>query len=319
MPVSITKNKVSEQCIEQMVCKAFPQEKIKNIIELTEGFFNVAFQVSLEKRDVILKIAPPPDAIVMTHEKDIMQSEVRAMKMIEEQSIVPVPRVLFYDRGREICKSDYFFMEKLEGSSFSNIADKIAQEEKDKVFFQMGKYTKAINSIENDIFGYFGQKEKQGSNWYEVFRSMVMDTYSDAKRKNISIPVSEEQILSMLKADKEIFEEVKKAKFVHWDIWAGNVFVENKTVTGIIDFERCLWADELMEVGFRTYGLEKAFFKGYGIEELSDKQLKRAKWYDIYLFLIACLECDYRMYDNKGMYEWGSEMLKKSIHEKSRW
>lgn len=82
MPVSITKNKVSEQCIEQMICKAFPQEKIKNMVELTEGFFNVAFKISLEKRDVILKIAPPPDAIIMTHEKDIMLSEVNAMKMM---------------------------------------------------------------------------------------------------------------------------------------------------------------------------------------------------------------------------------------------
>ena len=41
----------------------------------------------------------------------------------------------------------------------------------------------------------------------------------------------------------------------------GNVFILNKRITGIIDFERCLWADELMEVGFRTSVITASSFK----------------------------------------------------------
>lgn len=213
----------------------------------------------------------------MTYEKNIMYSEVDVMKMIAEKAPVPVPKILFYDNSHDICESDYFFMDMLQGSSFSSIMDNMSQEEKDKIYFEMGKYTQIINSIQNNKFGYYGQKEKQNENWYITFKEMIMDTYSDAKYKDIIIPISQEEILILLEKDKNIFENVHTPKLVHWDIWAGNVFVKNNRIEGIIDFERCLWADELMEVGFRTYGYKKAFYKGYGIDKLSDEEKRRAK------------------------------------------
>lgn len=315
MPVSITKNNIDKRTILKMVQKAFLTEKVKEIVELTEGFFNVAFRIGLEDKNVILKIAPPVDTEIMTYEKNIMYSEVDVMKIIAEKAPVPVPKILFYDNSHDICESDYFFMDMLQGSSFSSIMDNMSQEEKDKIYFEMGKYTQIINSIHNNKFGYYGQKEKQNENWYITFKEMIMDTYSDAKYKDIIIPISQEEILILLEKDKNIFENVHTPKLVHWDIWAGNVFVKNNRMEGIIDFERCLWADELMEVGFRTYGYQKAFYKGYGIDKLSDEEKRRAKWYDIYLFLISCLECRYRMYDNTDTYVWGCDMLNKSIVE----
>ena len=68
-----------------------------------------------------------------------------------------------------------------------------------------------------------------------------------------------------------------------------------------------------MEVGFRTYDYNKNFFEGYGIKELTESQKRRAMWYDIFLFQIARLECDYRQYDNRWAYEWSGEMLPKWV------
>lgn len=84
--------------------------------------------------------------------------------------------------------------------------------------------------------------------------------------------VSEEYIIELLNKDKSYFEEVKVPKLVHWDLWAGDIFVLDKNITGFTNFERYLWADELMEVGFRTYGYNKYFFQGYGIDSLNDNQ-----------------------------------------------
>lgn len=318
MPVSITKNQVSQAQIRQMAGRAFPGEAVREIAELTEGYFNVAFRVELEDRTVILKIAPPAEAAVMTHEKNIMRSEVEAMRLVAGQGIVPVPEVLYYDDSHELCGSDYFFMEFLEGKSFSSVMEEMSGAEQEPVYFQMGKYTRAINGITNDRFGYFGQEEKQGGTWFPVFRSMIEDTFADGRRKQIGLPVAEERLLAMLEEDREIFEAVRTPRLVHWDIWAGNVFVKNGTVTGIIDFERCLWADELMEVGFRTSGYEESFYRGYGMELLSPEQKQRAKWYDVYLYLINCLECDYRMYETRDMYRWACGMLERSVRELER-
>lgn len=310
MPVSVTKSSLSNDIINRMVKKAFGQEAEK-IIKLTEGFFNAAYKIELDEKSVLLKISPPEETEIMTHEKNIMESEVVSMRMVKKETKVPVPEILFYDDSHTICNSSYFFMEFLEGKSFSSIFDKMEQKEKDFIFNKMGSYTYMLNQITNTTFGYFGQKDRQGKNWFEVFKQMIMDTYFDAERKNIFTPVNQQKLLKMLEEDRNYFEMVKEPKFVHWDIWAGNVFIRNNDVVGIIDFERCLWADPLMEVGFRTYGYENAFFEGYGLTKLSEEELRRAKWYDIYLFLISCLECDYRQYDNRGAYDWGCDMLNK--------
>ncbi len=255
MPVSITKNKKDKQTILNLVHQAFPDQEIEKTEELTEGFFNVAYGITLtDGSEVILKIAPTGDMDVMTHEINIMYSEVVSMKMIAR--------------------------------------------------------------IKGSRFGYYGQTDKQGDNWFTVFRSMLQDTYQDAERKSINIAVPMEQLLLLLDRDRHIFEQVKEPSFVHWDIWAGNVFIDEDKITGIIDFERCLWADELMEVGFRTCWCEKGFIEGYGFKELKPDQLIRAEWYDIYLFLICCLECDYRMYDNRGAYEFGTKMLLEWVEKK---
>lgn len=314
MPVSITKSTLSTERINAMVERAFGT-KADSIVELTEGFFNIAYKIEVNNQSVILKIAPPQDIDVMTHEKNIMFSEVDSMRMIQRESSVPVPKILFYDDSLTLCDRSYFFMEMLDGCSFSSCMEQLNSEEKYDIFYEIGKNTKELNQLFNTKFGYYCQEDKQGTNWYEVFKSMLEDTYADAARKNVNIPVEKQQLLALLEKDKAIFDEVAQPKFVHWDIWAGNVFIKDKNIVGIIDFERCLWADELMEVGFRTYGSEKGFFDGYGITQLTKTQEKRAKWYDIYLLLIVSLECDYRKYDTMDSYHWACEMLEKWVYE----
>lgn len=312
MPVSITKGIVSNEMINCLVNKAFGKNALE-IEELKEGYFNIAYKIRLEDRCVVLKIAPSKDVEIMTHEKNIMFSEVDSMKMAAKNTGVPVPEIFYYDPGCTILDREYFFMEMLEGQSLSSLDGKLSENDKQDIYFTAGKYTRMLNQIKGKKFGYYAQADKQGDNWYEVFRSILLDAYYDAERKDILIPVEKEELLLLLEKDKAVFEAVKTPRFVHWDIWDGNIFVKDNKIEGIIDFERCLWADELMEVGFRTYGYNKAFFDGYGISKLNPEEERRAKWYDIYLFLIWCIEGDYRKYENRGLYEYGCEMLKKWV------
>ena len=310
MPNSITKNKKDEKTIERIFKKAFPDKQIKQVQELSEGFFNVAYHITMvDHTEVILKIAPSAEMDIMTHEINIMYSEVDCMKKVAKETAIPVAEILYYDNSHTICDSDYMFMKKLKGRSFHSCMDAMSEEQKEQIFRKMGEYTAVINCIKGSKFGYYGQPDKQGDQWFYVFRDMIKDTYYDAGRKNIEIKVPRDKLLYLLDQDRERFEQVKEPKLVHWDIWAGNVFVCDNEITGLIDFERCLWGDELLEVGFRTCWYGKAFFDGYGLDKLNKDQLRRAMWYDIYLFLISCLECDYRCYDDKGAYEWGSKML----------
>lgn len=315
MPDSITKNTQDHSKIKEMFHKAFPTEQIKIISELKDGYFNVAYKIETPERKMVLKIAPAETTAIMTYEKNIMAIEVEVMGIIAEQTEIPVAKVLYYDNSHSTCDADYFFMEFLEGDNFADKQGSMTAREQAEIHYQIGHYTRLMNQICGERFGYYGQPEKQGSNWYEVFRSMLEDIFSDANRKDIILPVSEETLLNLYDNRRAVFEKVTTPRLVHWDIWAGNVFIKNNKVSGIIDFERCLWADELMEVGFRTYGFEQAFFDGYGMQALDEEQKCRAKWYDIYLFLINSLESDYREYTDRGISRWGSEMLVKWVEE----
>lgn len=311
---SITKNRISNVEITNMIQKAFVTQTAVSITELTEGFFNVAYLIELTNgNEVILKIAPPKEAIIMSHEKNIMLSEVQAMRLVAEQTDVPVASVLFYDNSHDVCEVDFFFMDKLPGRSYNSLMNELSDTSKQNIDVQIGHINSQINKISGEKFGYFGQLDKQGTVWFEVFKGIVEDTIQDANRLGIDLHLEAQYLIEQLDRDKPYFDEVTEPCLVHWDLWAGNIFIEHERVTGIIDFERCLWADKLMEVGFRTFANKDPFMKGYGIHELTDNQKIRAEWYDMYLFLISALECDYRKYEDRGVYNWAIHMIKESF------
>ncbi len=314
MPNSLTKGIITEETINCMVKKAF-EENALEIQELKEGYFNIAYKVRLKDRNVVLKIAPSREIQVMTYEKNIMFSEVDSMRMVAERTEVPVPGILFYDNSGSVIDREYFFMEMLQGQSLSTLQDALPEEDKQEINYRLGQYTRQLNHIKGERFGYYAQPDRQGENWYEVFRDMIRDIYADARRKDIAMPVEEDETLELLEQDRAIFEAVKTPRFVHWDIWGGNVFIADNKIEGIIDFERCLWADALMEAGFRKHEYNKAFYEGYGIEDLTREEKRRARWYDVYLALLWCLETDYRGYDNRDFYHMGCRAVQDGIED----
>lgn len=307
---SLTKYRQSKEVIERMVQKYFPGNGLEKYIELTEGYFNVAYEVKLENgKELILKIAPRQDMRVMTYEKNIMYSEVNAMKLAQEKGEIPVPKVLGYDASCTICESPYFFMEKVDGRSMNSIRSNLTERQIETIYEEVGKIDATINQIVCPCFGYPGQKELQGKDWYSAFKTMLEAEVEDARRGNVDLKISVEQMWKALKKDQHIFKEVTEPRLVHWDCWDGNIFVKNGRVSGIIDWERCIWGDSLMEVGFRSYDQNLSFQKGYGITTFTESQRRRILWYDVYLLIEMSLECEYRHYDSMEMYDWATGQL----------
>lgn len=308
--MSVTKHRLTRETIEQMAGKAFPQDLVSEYRELTEGYFNIAYLLRLtDGREVILKVAPPPEAQIMSYEKNIMFSEVDSMRRVAAQTDVPVAAILFYDDSHTLCPSDYFFMEKLPGASFFSVEKDADEFARKRIQYQMGEYNARLHQITGERFGYYGQPESQGKDWYPVFRAMLALGIRDADAMQIDLQMDVQAMEQLLERDRYCFEEVDTPRLVHWDLWAGNVFVTGDTITGLIDFERCIWGDPLMEVGFRRYAFDEAFRKGYGAGEWTASQKKRAMWYELYAFLVMALECDYRQYETKDMYHWSTQML----------
>lgn len=311
---SSTKNRQSREQLEQMVEKGFPGVGVRDIQELTEGYFNVAYLMTLgDGREVILKVAPLPDALIMSYEKNIMYSEVMAMRLVQEHTSVPVAEVLYYDPSRTLCPSEYFFMSKLSGRSLFAMKEDGVEVDESAIQYRVGQLNREINTIVGQQFGYCGQPDLQSRSWYEAFRWMLETAVADARAKDIDMTIDPDEMLRLLERDRDILGEVTQPTFVHWDLWDGNIFVENGQVVGLIDLERCIWADPLLEVGFRSNNQHPDFLRGYGKTTFTPSEQRRILWYDAYGFSVGCLEYEYRQYDSTFFYDLSTEGLRKAM------
>jgi len=314
---SITKRKLKLEEIKKLVKCAFGEDKIEYLEEMEEGYFNAIYYIRLSQgREVILKVAPSKEVLLLTYEKDIMRAEVEVLRLIKAKSSVPVPRVYFYDNSGSIIENEYYFMEKIIGEPYSKAVDTHTEEEKNKIEESIGRYNSLINDIKCDTFGYYAQQDKQRDNWADAFLIMIKDILEDGSHFDIPLPLPYDEIYELILDNASYLKEVKTASLVHWDLHPGNIFIDEKNqISGIIDCERALWGDPLMEVYFSNMFNPNNFSKGYSKEMLKTKAEKcRRTMYNIYLYLVMVIECTYRQYKSNDQEKWTFDLLTKEIN-----
>jgi aminoglycoside phosphotransferase (APT) family kinase protein len=317
-----TKNRKNREEIEAMVKRSFNGMGLADtedaITELKEGWFNVAYNVKLaDGRESILKIAPPVDSEVLSYEKNIMNTEVNMMRLAGKETDVKVPEVYYYYEKKDVCDSDYFFMEKLTGNNYGNVKETFSEEMNSRINYQIGESLRMINSIEDkSYFGYDGNPELRGSTWRETYLKIINAVLENGKRKQVDIGHSYDEVYGLIESHSHYLDAVTTPHFVHWDCWDSNVFVQDGNVVGIIDFERVLWADILLESIFRTMNADQ--LAGYGKTEFTYDETVKCKLYDAYLNLVMIIECYYRSYD-KDFKENLEQYALKSLANNVKW
>lgn len=303
--MGITKNKQSEETILTMAKAAFPEREKPQITELTEGMCNAAYRLQYEDGfSTVLKIASPDREGFMSNEINLMEAEVRAMELVAEKTDIKVARVYRYDTTRELCAGDYFFMENMEGASWNFVKATLDEETNSALRMEVGKLQSKLSKVQGEKFGLLGDDSHKFDTLYDFVYFLIKNVLDDAEKRNVIIGVPKERILTKLEQDRDIFGEVKVPSLVHWDMWEGNIFVKNGHVSGIIDWERAMWGEPLMDDRFRFHNRHEDFLKGFGIKELSASQLRRICWYDILLYLTMMTEVTYRGYEDDGQYRW---------------
>jgi aminoglycoside phosphotransferase (APT) family kinase protein len=292
-----------------MIKKAFPSKTAAAIRELTEGMCNVTYNITFaDGYECILKIAAKDRTGNTSNEINLMEAEVTAMKLVREHCSFKVADVLAYDCSKTICDGDYFFMEKLPGTNYSFIRDKMPEETKRNIAKEIGGISRQLCSITNPQFGFLGDTKRYDC-LADFVRTMLTNLISDGQKKNVDWGCDVDRLLEEFEAEKHIFDEVKSATLVHWDMWEGNVFVEEDHVSGIIDWERAMWGEPFMDDRFRKHNRNNDFLEGFGKQEFTETESKRLRWYDIILYLTMMVEVFYREFEDKGQYYWSKEQL----------
>lgn len=310
--MGITKNKQTKENIIRMARAAFPQRGTPQIAELTEGLCNAAYRLTYEDGfKTILKIASPIKTGFLTNECNLMEAEVKAMKLVAENTKIKVAAVYSYDTTKKLCDGDYFFMENLEGASWLSVKDSLGEEANSRIHMEVGKLQKELSAVTGDKFGLLGDPVHRFDNLYEFIYFLIDNVLNDAEKRDVVIGVSRDEILTKLSGDKDFFETVRIPTLVHWDMWEGNIFVKEGHISGIIDWERTMWGEPFMDDRFRYHTRHEDFLKGFGITELSEAELRRIYWYDILLYLTMMTEVTYREYEDDSQYRWVKPMFDK--------
>ncbi|MBU4465927.1 MAG: aminoglycoside phosphotransferase family protein [Actinobacteria bacterium] len=315
---SRTKNRQPAATLRSMVERAYgaaaclPDDDFAS--ELDHGWFNAVYRVRLrDSRDVVLKIAPSPRLKVLTYEHDLMRNEWAALEVLRAESLA-VPAVEFADPSREICDADWFFMEFVEGENFGQLIEQgaLSTVAAENLYEQLGELNRGVNKIVGPGFGSIA--EPHWSSWRAAFTNLVEDVLRDGEAIVVDIGCSYRRVRKVLAAHSPVLEDVTEPRFVAWDLWPSNTMTSGGRITALIDPERAMWGDPLMEAGLLgpdlpIFGDRTAFGRGYRLGSLSPSEELRRRLYTMYLILVMIVEPGYRGTQDPHQVVWCRDRL----------
>ncbi|BDZ41874.1 aminoglycoside phosphotransferase [Paraoerskovia sediminicola] len=315
---SITKNRQSTTTLRAMVERAYGPQQVPDgddfATELSYGFFNALYRVRLrDGTQVVLKIAPPADVALMTREHGMMRNELAAMDLVRRESDVPIPRLDFVDVTGEVIGADYFFMEHIDAPCFGIAAEagELSTAEVTAGFEDLGAVNRRLAAI---VGPHFGPLEGEGfATWREAATAWFEDVLTDGEKAAVDLGWGYGDVREAWAAHADALEAVTEPRFVEVDLWAKNSMIRDGRIVAVIDHERAMFGDPLMEAGLTGLDLPDfpdpaPFARGFGLGELSDHEHTRRHLYTLWLAVTMLVETTYRGQPPEK-YRWACDQL----------
>ncbi len=309
---SLTKVPVTDADLAAMVRRGFGAgARVAECTELTDGTYNLAYLMRLaDGPAVVLKVAPPPGMDLLTHEVDLMRTEVDFYRRAAAVG-APVPEVLYADLDRDLLGRDYVFLEVLAGKPLYAAAKEMSTVQLGAVRRQLGAGIARLHTATGDGYGYpLRQSGTWRGTWRESFLAMVDDILADGSRLGTELPEPAAKVAARFARNADLLDAVDRPALVHYDLWDGNVFVHPTRngwrLSGMIDGERAFFGDpyaEFVSIAlFRDIRQLPEILGGYAEAagepvDLGDKALRRITMYTCYLYLIMVTEGPTRGFD----------------------
>ncbi|MEU8248427.1 aminoglycoside phosphotransferase family protein [Nonomuraea sp. NPDC048916] len=269
--------------------------------ELTDGYANAVWRLSLDDgRDVVLKLAPPPELEQLSYERNLLRMEAAAYELAAAAG-VPVAELLRAGFDDPVLGGDYLLLGALDGVSW-NGASPDAEHELRR---ELGRLLARFNTVTGEVFGY-PHAGITGATWREAYLAMVGALLGDTERYPTALPLPVGEIAALLAAASPALDEVTTPHLVHFDVWAGNVFLDltgTPRIQALIDHERAFWGDPLAEFVtptiFGELREDDPLLAGYREVtplELTPAARVRLDLYRAYLYLILLIENGPRQY-----------------------
>lgn len=240
---------------------------------LEGGLFNTTYLISRTNPPgkYVLRMGPVNRHLVLPYERKFMQAEQEACRLLALHEI-PTSRVVACDTSRRVIDRDYMMVEYI--SSVPILDDSVPEGEKDRLYEQVGRYAAKMHKITGPAFGRLADVVggKGYSTWYDFLQAETEQLEQACRPYGIFSKGEISQIMEILWKYRAFWGKVEIPRFVHMDLWDGNILVQPSPegdgfqIAAIIDGDRALYGDP--DYDFSTPWISReAFFRGAGREK----------------------------------------------------
>ncbi|MDR8411897.1 aminoglycoside phosphotransferase family protein [Nonomuraea sp. 3-1Str] len=281
--------------------------------ELTDGYANAVWRLTLDDgRGVVLKVAPPPELEQLSYERHLLRMEAAVCELAAAAG-VPVAALVAAGFDDPVLGGDYLVLHALDGVSWNDVppsSDPLVRGlldggGHDALRRELGRHLARLNAVTGEVFGY-PHAGITGATWREAYLAMMGALLTDTRRYPTPLPLPAAEIAAVVAGAAPALEEVTTPHLVHFDVWAGNVFLDltgRPRIQAIIDHERAFWGDPLAEFVtptlFDELDEDDPLLAGYREVtplDLTPRARVRLDLYRAYLYLILLVENGPRQY-----------------------
>jgi fructosamine-3-kinase len=260
---------------------------ISDAAQLAGGSFGSVWRVDLaDGRSTVMKAAPAVGAKLLTYEADMLGEEANYLRLAGPVAGVPTAELFHQD-------DECLFMSHLPGAPLYSLDGDTSV-----IRAEAGAAIAHLHGVTGDYFGYHGDRPN-GATWPDAFSAMIAAMLDDARTWGVRLPVPSAEIAAHVAAQRDVLAAVTTPSLVHFDLWDGNVLTEGGHLSGLVDGERYLWGDPLVD--FVSPALFQDIFAtpdhpyvhGYqGVRPLEiDESVRiRVRLYRLYLYLLMIVE-----------------------------
>ncbi len=241
---------------------------VEQIKELSGGWFNRIYSACscIDGKSYVIKFAPQKNAPVLTHERNIMKSEVECYSLVANQTDIKIPQVIFSDFTNTIVPTDYFIMEFVDGVRLDKA--KLSKADRDSVDDKMAWILSEFHKVKRDGYGY--DRVGLKNDFKSALTHMTSMLIKDCSAHNKSCRIGE-KLLSYIEIFASELDDVPSV-LVNFDLNSLNAFY-NKNEKGeidiaVIDLERFYFGDPIGD--FVIQNISKPM-KGKSIVSLYNK------------------------------------------------
>ncbi|MER7457484.1 aminoglycoside phosphotransferase family protein [Micromonospora sp. NPDC126480] len=302
---SITKRDLSRDDLDGLLRQALGAGiELRDVVEYTDGWFNATYGVTLaDGRELVVKVAPPPELPLLRYEVELMRTEVEFYRRAAGAGLpLPALRAADVDAG-------YLIVDRLRGESLNTAKEAMSPAQLVAVRHEIGGWAARLNAVTGELFGYPRRDGRtRSASWRTSFLAIIDDILADAVAYDRRLPAPAETIGRLIHRHADLLDEVTRPALVHFDLWDGNIFVRPDgngfAIDGFIDGERAFYGDPIAELvslaNFVDPTEVPGLLPGYlGRDDLTDAERDRLRLYQIYLDLILLTEDATRCYPDE--------------------